>query len=56
MRAAEGHGLGQDLADDWAVFSGEHSFAQFFLVFPLQTKFSCGGPIIFLMLHPSTPG
>lgn len=32
MRAAEGHRLGQNLADDWAVFSGEHGFAQFFSV------------------------
>lgn len=32
MRAVEGHRLEQDLADNWAVFSGEHSFAQFFLI------------------------
>lgn len=31
-RAAEGHRLGQDLAGDWAVFLGEHSF--FWLPFP----------------------
>lgn len=28
----EGHRLGQDLAGNWAIFSGERSFAHFLLV------------------------
>lgn len=57
VRTAEGHRFGQGLVDGWAVFSGEHSFAQFFLVvFSLRRKFSCGGHVIFLMFFSSTPG